>query len=356
MDIYADRLSENISNVCNSYQIEPFIPKVNPSINVLAARTRMRLARYWAYPRQVKHLRNSKNALFHIIDHGYAHLLLVLDPARTIVTVHDIIPFLWGRGLIPGADKVRRQWLNEYTLQFLSKAAHVITDSENTRSDVIRYCGCHNNNVSVVHLGVSDSFKPQAEDKAALRQSLGLPNTDSHMVLISGEAFYKNVSTSYQALERLQTLTRKPVILVHLRAALEQIKPPSSLRLGSDVIELSNLNQQQLVSLYNAVDCLLFPSLYEGFGLPPLEAMACGIPVVASNTASLTEIVGRGGLLTDPFDIEAMAQSIQRLVEDDDYRTAQINLGYQHARQFSWQKCAQQTCAIYDKVSSSFVS
>ena len=358
MEVYADQLFGQYSVESSPYQFQQFIPQLRRRSQFLNDRNHMRLARYWDYPQQARALAGgSNNGLFHIIDHGYAHLVSRLDPSRTIVTVHDIIPFLWGRGLLSGINKARRQWLNEYTLGFLKQAAHLITDSQNTRDDIIRHCGCDQRKISIIHLGVSDGFKPlPEEDKTTLRRTLGVPNTKTALVMISGEAFYKNVRTSYQVIERLKILRRKPVTLIHVRAAMEKLEIEPSLKSGVDVVELGNLSQQQLVSLYNAVDCLLYPSLYEGFGLPPLEAMACGIPVVASNAASLPEIIGTGGILKDPFDVEGMAQSLHQLIEDREYRTAQIARGHKQVKQFSWQQCAQQTCSVYDKVMTSLNS
>jgi glycosyltransferase involved in cell wall biosynthesis len=124
----------------------------------------------------------------------------------------------------------------------------------------------------------------------------------------------------------------------------------AELRLSDHVHFLTGVSNEDLARLYNAARCLALPSHYEGFGLPPLEAMACGTPVVVSDRGSLPEVVGDAGLVIDPDDTQDLSGAIRRLLDDDSLRSSLRQKGLMRASTFSWAKAAQQTMAIYDKV------
>ncbi|MCB1703961.1 MAG: glycosyltransferase family 4 protein [Halioglobus sp.] len=351
MERYADQLftslSTGASNTMALTQRQPQLGKITRKLPQ-AGNLRMRVARYVDYPWQA---RSIDSDLYHIIDHGYAHLMQVIDPGRTVITVHDVIPLLAGRGLVPGM-RMRRQWLAEYSFSWLKRAARLIAVSESTRSDLIQHCGCDPDKIDVVYHGLGGEFAPLAGESAdELRQSLGLPDTGKKLVLVTGSAHYKNHPTSLQVLRRLHEQHGDGIALVHLggarpvwNSALAEAGYPHR------VIELAGLNQQQLVRLYNAVDCLLFPSWYEGFGWPPLEAMACGTPVVTSGRASLPEIVGAAGTTFDPGDVEGMAACVEKLLFDPVYRQQQTSAGIEQAASFSWERNSREVVCTYDKL------
>jgi glycosyltransferase involved in cell wall biosynthesis len=120
--------------------------------------------------------------------------------------------------------------------------------------------------------------------------------------------------------------------------------------LGEDARCLGVVPRAELPNLYNAVDCLLFPSLYEGFGWPPLEAMACATPVVASNAASLPEVIGEAGLLCAPGDDEGLARAMQAVLTDEGLRQSLVEKGLARARQFTWEETARKTLEVYERV------
>ena len=124
----------------------------------------------------------------------------------------------------------------------------------------------------------------------------------------------------------------------------------SGLELQNSVRFLGRVPLYDLVGLYNAAAVFVFPSLYEGFGLPVLEAMACGCPVVTSNSSSLPEVVGEAGIMVDPLDVEQLADAIGKVVEDESLAHGMRYRGLERARQFSWERCALETIAIYRKV------
>jgi glycosyltransferase involved in cell wall biosynthesis len=350
MEVYADNLTHALQSANYPFEVKEYRPVIEKGLGYLPEKFnfRMRYARYISYPHQIK---KQQADLYHITDHGYAHLLNVLEPTKTIVTVHDIIPLLWGRGLIKGIKPERRRWLNEWSFSFLKKASHVIADSSNTKKDLIEYCGCKEKKISVIYPGIDKRFKLLQDDKNQLRLELGLPNINLKLVLITGEIFYKNHKTSLKVIERLYNRDKQPVRLVRLgRYSSEWENVLQKSLIKEQVIHLNNLKPEQMPKLYNAVDCLLFPSWYEGFGWPPLEAMACGTPVVSSNAASLPEIVSDAGLIASPDDIEGLANAVYQLLENNELRDNKIKQGFENIKRFTWERNAKETAIIYNKV------
>lgn len=351
MERYADQLATSLAaRECANYELMEFRPRLGAVSRRLPqlANLRMRYARYRDYPRQAS---NIDSDIYHITDHGYAHLLPRLEPDKTIITVHDMIPLLAGRGLIPGVS-LRRNWLAEYSSSHLKRAARIITDSENSKRDIVRHCGCDFDSVEVVYPGLVDTFRPLGETRGRLRKLLGLPDEAVKLVLISGGQFYKNHAASLAVLRLLQGKYGSRVALVRLgRDGPEWRRLLQRSAYRGDVMLLNELSEEQLVALYNAVDCLLFPSWYEGFGWPPLEAMACGTPVVTSNRASLPEVIGDVGPTFEADDVEGMAGAVETLLYDARYRAAQIQRGWDQAARFSWENTSGQVLRAYASLS-----
>ncbi len=351
MERYADQmfasLSANKSPTFDLTQYHPHLGKVTRQLPQ-TANLQMRFARYLDYPWQARKIDSD---ICHIMDHGYAHLLQVIDPERSVITVHDVIPLLAGRGLIPGMQ-TRRQSLAEYSFSWFKRAARLIAVSESTRFDIIAHCGCDPQKVDVVYQGLGNEFAPlSGEPVENLRRSLGLPEDGQKLVLVTGSAHYKNHPTSLKILQKLHAQYGDELILVHLGGARPVWKQAlAEARYNRPVIELAGLNAAQLVRLYNAVDCLLFPSWYEGFGWPPLEAMACGTPAVTSNRASLPEIMGAAGPTFDAGDVDGMAACLEKLLFEPAYRQDQIGRGIEQAAKFSWERTSSGVASIYEKL------
>ncbi len=352
MEIYANELSGALRPFLDGklrlqeYRPAPLpFPKRFDALN----RIRMRLSRYISYPCKARHYQGDIN---HISDHGYSHLLHILDPARTIVTVHDIIPILHWKGSIYGMKTNRRPWLNEFSFKSLKRAKHIIAVSENTKADLISYCGCLEQNITVVYYGLNKKLRQENQnERARLRHSFGFPDQNTHLVLIMGEAEYKNQLTSLKVFSLLRELCRKPVRLVRL--GRKEPKWESALKesgLGSQVFALDFMEAEKMANIYNSVDCLLFPSWYEGFGWPPLEAMACGTPAVTSNAASLLEVVGDVALTANPDDVDGLAEAVYQVLEETKLRRVLVQRGIERANAFTWEKNARETIDIYEKI------
>jgi glycosyltransferase involved in cell wall biosynthesis len=352
MEVYADHLVTGVarewSELC---QIDEHRPRIPASISALplGQLQRLRMARYIGYPVQAWRRRGDLN---HVIDHGYAHLIWPLGAKRTVVTVHDLIPLLLAKGAIPGVRADRPHPLAEFSSLAVKRACHLIAISNNTKRDVIRHLGCDPERISVIYWGIDASFKPYPEnEKIGLRTKFGLPTDGVHLVLASGTSFYKNEETSLTVAKRLQEICSKPVALVRLGPITPTWRENVRINgMNERVVELVGVPHENMWELYNAVDCLLFPSWYEGLGLPPIEAMACGIPVVTSNAAALPESVGEAGLMAAPDDVKGLAEAVRTVLEDPLRRHEQIARGISHAREFTWERTVRQTLRVYEKV------
>jgi glycosyltransferase involved in cell wall biosynthesis len=349
MRIYSDYLVNCLRAKLPGVPIHEVIPQVPKWLegNYQA----MRFFRYLIYPLQANQENSTIN---HITEAGYTHLLRCLDASKTVVTVHDLIPILSWRGLIPGLSYPHAPRLLEHSLSHLKKAAVVITPSECVKKDVIKYCECSETNVRVVYHGIDTRFRPYSrERRIQQRKKFGLPLRD-YLILISGDQAYKNHTTCSQVLQRVRKVLCRDTRLVRVgRGAPFSIKAARGSPDDRSIVELGMLPPHVMPSVYNAVDALLFPSWYEGFGWPPLEAMACGIPVVVSNAGSIPELVADAGHICAPDDVVALSERIREVLEDIPARSSLIEKGLCRASQFTWERHAERLCNIYAEVASS---
>lgn len=350
MEVYADGLSRALQeHVGGRWRVKEYRPLLFPCPN--DGLLWLRLSRFGFYPWQA---RQHQGQINHILDQGYGHLLYALDPRRTIVTVHDVIPLVWWKGGIPGfsASAGCRPWLNLISFNALKRAGYLVADSGNTRRDLIRYCGCIPEKITVIHPGIDSIFRPySAEEKYAARVRWGLPEDGTRRLLIIGRGLYKNHTSALRVFARLREKYAGPIQLIRTGASTPEWElGVRKLELEESVVSLGILPRARLPDVYNIADCLFFPSLYEGFGWPPLEAMACGTPVVASNAGSLPEVVGDAALMCDPQDEEGFKQTLHSVLSNEDMRKSLTEQGMAHARQFTWEHTAQQMLAVYEQV------
>lgn len=352
MEVYADGLIGALRGTANGrFEPKEYVPSGGRLLNgkIGGAGLRMRLSRYLLYPWQA---RSHKADINHVVDHGYAHLLQVLDPDKTVVTAHDLIPLLAWNGRIPGMTYPHRPRLGEYSLRFLRKARYVFAVSESTKKDLIEHCGCSPDRIRVIYYGLHTSFRVFGpRERTRVRRDLGLPDETVKLILITGRQSYKNHPVCLQVLRRIQAESQDRVAMVRVgRSTAEWEAALGATGTRQSVISIPFLPHNRMVDLYNSVDCLLFPSLYEGFGWPPLEAMACGAPVVTSNVASLPEVVGEAGLMREPGDVEGLAASVRAVLEDADLRKNLTERGLVRARSFTWERHATQVLQAYEEL------
>ena len=311
------------------------------------AKLDIQFGRFAVYPRLVREIDAD---VLHVIDHGQAYLLDTIDPSRTVVTCHDVILLALAHGRIGAAPvpPIALQLLH-LSLELMKRAAAIIADSESTKRDLVTFIGVPAHRVTVIAPGLNQPFSPNAERGAEARARLKLG--DGPLVLHIGRTFYKNISGVLRVIAALRA-QGLPAKLVRTGRPLAGAERDLAERLGivDAVVELRGVADEELPALYNAVDLLLFPSLYEGFGWPPIEAMASGTPVVCSRAGSLGDVVGEAALTADPENIEALTWHAAAVLGDAQLRRSLIERGLAHARQFSWERTATQLIGVYNAV------
>lgn len=265
---------------------------------------------------------------------------------RQVVTIHDIVPLVHPEWMNPGFAA----WYRFLVPRLVQKVQRIITVSEYTRSQLLSYSNVDERKVIVIPNGVESRFYPNACNRKALehlRSKYNLPTVNYLLCLGSIEP-RKNLRRLFIAWRRIKNLIPNDIWLVvaggkgrkaiFRNVALNDI-PPRTFFIGY-------VSDQDLPALYGGAIAFIYPSLYEGFGLPPLEAMACGTPVVTSNVTALPEVVGDAAVLVDPYDVDSIAEGIRRVVEDSALRETLRLKGLERARQFSWDRTAELTWKV----------
>jgi glycosyltransferase involved in cell wall biosynthesis len=264
---------------------------------------------------------------------------------RPIVTIYDVI----GR-VVPGALPAPRSRLFfELAIRLsLRGAVQIITSSSATKRDLIDEYGVGPERINVISLAADRSFVPQpAAVIRALRERYALP--PRYLLYFGSNKPHKNQASLVRAFAQVQT----DVPLVIAGAWDQRFGEPKQmveeLNLGERVRFIHDVPAADVPALLSGALAFVFPSRYEGFGLPPLEAMACGTPVIASNSSSLPEVVGAAGLLVEP-EVAPLAEAIQRLVDDPALREDLAARGLERAQRFTWAETARRTIAVYQQV------
>jgi glycosyltransferase involved in cell wall biosynthesis len=290
--------------------------------------------------------------------HGPVNVLPLLTPCPGVVTVHDLAFLARPEAFHPA----KRRYLRAMTALSTRRAARVIAVSAFTRDELVRRLGTPAHRITVVHNGVDPAFAPlPAGEVARFRAERGLP---ARVVLAVGTLEpRKNLVGLLQAFARL--LPGGPsalgagegdddlgLVVVGGKGWLYDALDPlvASLGLAGRVRFTGHVPDDELALWYNATDAFAYPSLYEGFGLPPLEALACGAPVVTSDSSSLPEVVGDAALLVDPRDPAALAAALVRILTEPALRATLRAAGPRQAAEFSWARTVAATRAVYDNV------
>jgi len=278
------------------------------------------------------------------IFHGPSHFLPLrkLAGVKYVVTVHDL-----AFRVMPEQYGWKHRWYFGWQVaRSLKMADAVAADSLNTKKDIIRFYGLPEERIHVVHLGASEQFSQMAERPGER--------------LIAGRYFFsvtthparKNVLGAMEAFARFAAGSDLSYVIAGLMGEpqrRELLACAERLGIQQKIRLFGYADDQQLINLYCHAEFFIYPSFYEGFGLPPVEAMACGCPVIASNTSSLPEVMPDDQWLVDPYDIGNMAQKMQRMLALSPDERRQIGAGNQrHARNFTWEKTAARMIEIFE--------
>ncbi len=278
-----------------------------------------------------------------------------IPPARarcpTVITVHDLAFLLYPRFLTSDSARYYGQ------VDLAARGAdHIIAVSESTKRDTVRLLGVPPEKITVIYEAAHPLFTPMADPEALarVRERYRLP--PDFILFVSTIEPRKNIPTLLRAFRRLRDNYKSKATLAiagNRGWLVEEVDATiEELQLGDSVRCLGGVPNEELVYLYNAARLFVFPSFYEGFGLPPLEAMACGTPVIVSNTSSLPEVVGDAGWLVNPEDVEGLTVAMYRILSDENLRREMRTKGLARAATFSWERAARETLQVYRRVAS----
>lgn len=283
----------------------------------------------------------------------FFHSLPLLKKTKTIVTIHDVIPLVFPKFYPAGIRGSIRFLLQELSLFGIS---HVITDSENSKMDIQKYLPIPEEKISVVYLAQDDVFKP-IKDEKRLEKTIKKYKLPQSFLLYVGDVDYrKNLKRLFSVLKNVNislVIVGEAAKDNNLKEAKELIREARRLGIGERIYRVGFIPNNDLVDFYNLATFLVEPSLYEGFGLPPLEAMACSCPVIASKESSLPEICGSIATYIDPYDENDMERGIKKALQVSEERGKYEELkskSLDQARKFSWEKTARETIAVYKKI------
>jgi glycosyltransferase involved in cell wall biosynthesis len=282
------------------------------------------------------------------IFHATEHLLMPLKDIKTVMTVHDLIYKLY-----PQHHKRLNYWfLNAAMPMFVRRADAIIAISQATKRDLIRHYNTPPEKITVIYEAASPHFQPPPPEKVELvRQQYHLP--EQFILVVGTIEPRKNYNRLLEAVVQLRkTYPHLYLVVVGSKGWLYEpfLKRVEELDAQGWVIFPGFIPDEDLPTVYAAATLTAMPSVYEGFGLPILEAMASGSPVVSSLAASLPELGGEAAVYFDPLDINSMIEALHQVLSNTDQRLLMRHQGLAQAGQFSWDRAAQETLAVYDRL------
>lgn len=278
------------------------------------------------------------------VVHAPVNVAPALAHRPVVVTVHDLA-FLRFPAQYP---RFKQRYLSLMTRHSVRHAARVIAVSRSTRDDLLRYYGVPDERVIVVPNGVDPTLKPiDQEEIVEFRHDRNLP--EQFILFLGTLQPRKNLIALLRAWSKLDASERLPLVVVGSQGWMYEpiYDEARSLGVAGEVVFKGFAEPSDLARWYSAATIFVYPSLYEGFGLPVLEAMSCGTPVITSNVSSLPEVAGDAALLVDPKEVGDLSDAIQRLTQNHDLRADLARRGIERSKRFSWARTARETSEVY---------
>ncbi|MBU4480620.1 glycosyltransferase family 4 protein [Patescibacteria group bacterium] len=282
--------------------------------------------------------------------HSPVSAVPIVAPCKTVLTIHDLTFKIYPKTM----QWWDRFYWNFFITQGVKRVERIITDSINTKKDLIKYYNIQKNKVSVIPLCCSSQYYMSSND-LFLNEIKQKYNINKPYILFVGTLEpRKNISILLKAfnIAKQKGKLKHSLVIVGRKGWLfdDIFQIVKNLRMENDVIFTDFVPDEDLPSFYHRAELFIYPSMYEGFGLPPLEAMACGTPVITSNSSSLPEVVGDAGILIDPKDVNAFASAIVRVLNNEELKIELAKKGKLRAQRFTTEKMAYKTIKIYKKI------
>lgn len=350
---YTARLLENITAIDDKNTYSFFWP--NDGYEFLLGKSNINLTlfgeknkRFWDEVFMPAQVRKKAYDIFHLPQNGLG--LPKEKYCSYIATVHDLIPYVM-------PDTCGKSYLDKFTEEMpyiIESCDKIITVSEYSKQDIIRYLGVPPEKIEVIYLAADSRFRKMQKDNAwdFLKKEYNYSN--DYILYLGGFSPRKNVDGLLEAYKRIYEELPGYYELVLLGASkdnhYELKKKTEDMGLRDRVVFAGYVPYEHLPYFYNCASLFVYPSLYEGFGLPPLEAMTCGTPTITTNVTSIPEVVQEGAVMINPYDIGELADKMYELLSDLELREQLTEKALRRAYNFSWKKTAIETIKVYEKV------
>lgn len=349
---YTENVLKNLINIDNTNNYHVYwsgnnyesIKKENCKI-VMTSKKHQRFFEDNYFPANIS---NENIDIYHMPQNGIG--LSEVISCKKIVTIHDLIPYVMpetvGRGYL-------LKFLKEMPL-IIENSDGIITVSEFSKRDILRFFPIDESRIFVTPLAADKKYAPIDKNycRNFLKDVYNL--TNPFILYLGGFSERKNVASVLTAFSKVYKDLNKNYNLVivggYKDASQRLVKLTNELGIDSHVIFTGFVPEEHLPIFYNGCDTFIYPSFYEGFGLPPLEAMNCGTPVIVSNLTSIPEVVGDAGILINPYDISEISLAIGNLLSNEKLKTELSYKGLNRAKEFSWQNTAQNTLKAYESI------
>lgn len=271
---------------------------------------------------------------------------------KTVVTVHDLTPIVFPEAFPRGIKGELKWQMQRFSLK---KADAIITDSECSKKDIVKFVGVNQAKVDVIYLAAGEQFKKLENGnwQVEIRKKYRLP--EKFVLYVGDVTWNKNLPRLIDAVKKVQI----PLVMVGKSLTSEDYDKNNPWNadlvkiqsvLDDKIIRLGFIPMDELVRVYNLATIFVMPSLYEGFGLPILEAMVCGCPVITSKEGSIPEVAGEAAFYVDAYDVESIASGIRKVFNDEELQKELVEKGLQNVQGFSWRKTASETFSIYKTI------
>lgn len=269
--------------------------------------------------------------------------------ARIVSSVHDVIPISYPQNSSTLDTLIYTRWLPFK----LPRVDAIITDSEHAKSDIVRLMHVPSEQVHVTYYGARDLFRPIPLDEARTTLRTQFNIDFPYLLYVGNLTKRKNIELALRGFAQIHTQFPDVRFVVVGPSTFRQTPVGAiaeSLGIADKVVVTGAVPDAALPVIYSAAEVFVFPSFYEGFGLPVVEAMACGTPVITSNATSLPEVVGDAGFMVDPNSVDEMVTALTRVLNDPQLRQTMREKGLERTKQFTWKRTAQQTIEVYRKI------
>lgn len=341
---YVYELLAGIARTRSTHEIFVFIHPESPLISMdwpnnfklIPLRSRwIGVFEHWELPRAI---REHKVDLFH----SPSFVAPLFTPCKMIMTIHDLNHLVLPQFYTP----LHQLYYRLLVRNCIRKSELILTVSEFSRKEIVKYLAVPAQKIHVTHNGVSDAYHPIVDQELIdyVREIYELP--ERFIFCLTNKKPHKNVMKLTKAY--CESDLKLPLVLA-CPVDLRVIRMAETYGKKHQIYFAKYIQERHLPVIYSMTELFVYPSTYEGFGLPPLEALACGAPVVVANSSSLPEVVGEHALYMDPFDHVDMAQALERGVRDTEWRSNVLDGSKKHARTFSWNRLVSETLALYDR-------